>query len=191
MTAASDEEVDFNFDLSEAALDALLSTETPAALDQTDQTGVEIIETGPQSGPNQSILEALDIGDYPQHIAGVPGVAVEFLESFLAAVRDEYTTKGCAVYQCIWYFNFPANEEDVRRYSNAVRAAMSRVRRSAGNQDSSIVALLRFEILPDRRYVAVNYARMTRTIHSNLRAAGFQKRVKAVKERNSRIQGLL
>lgn len=160
-----DPEKEVDFDLSFADFNA----DDFIKLDNAAENGVET--EGDTPPVPTDLPDDVDLAAYPQHVVGYPEDTQDFIEAFLAATFDDFSTKGCGVYECIWQFRHPCNEEDVRRISNNIRSSVSRLRKRAGTGDTSVVTMLRFEIMPDRRNVGVNYARTTREVFRHMRGA--------------------
>jgi len=141
--------------------------------------------------PNQLLppeLSDLDLGAYDIIQVEARGGVERFLGLYLPNTRDAFTATGVGVYECILRFPFKraVNDEDVKQYMSRCRSMLSRLRQASPDAAFFFMVLVQYEILPDRKHVAMSVARMAQKNYSVW--ASEQKQVRD-KMRNT-IEGL-
>lgn len=115
--------------------------------------------------PNELLppeLDGMDLSAYDIIEVEVRGGAEKFLGLYLQNTKATYATTGVGVYECVLRFAFrrAVNDEDVIQYFARCRAMLSRLRKENPKAEFFYLALMQYEILPDRKHVAVSTGRM-------------------------------
>jgi hypothetical protein len=115
--------------------------------------------------PNELLppeLDGMDLGAYDIVEVSQRGGVEKFLGLYLPNTRIGFAQTGVAVYECILRFPFrrPVNDEDVKAYMQRCRSMLSRLRAEKPEAPFFYMALVQYEILRDRKHVAIGVARM-------------------------------
>lgn len=113
------------------------------------------------------LLDSLDIGAYPRLPAGSYKDSVTFCEVFLPSVKADYDAKGWGVFECILVFpHSHVTDADVNAFKRSVTARISRLREMRPNLPTFRVVHAHYEILADRKHVALRCIRMSQARYS-------------------------
>lgn len=78
-------------------------------------------------------IRANAIDGLPTHLIGGVDDTAEFVTAFLTAVKRDYDEHGVGTYDCILKFRSHAGEDALRRFMNASRQRISRIRQEASH----------------------------------------------------------
>lgn len=152
----------FDLGLTEADMDAIMASETTEPKPASKRYAVPLDEVHEEIEDEENILDELDLGSFPLVPAGGHNDSSYFCEQFLTSIREVYTEKGVGTFECI--LRFPHNkvtDEVVESFLRSVSARISRMRSMNRKVAPFRVVHAHYEILPDKRHVALRTIRMT------------------------------
>lgn len=117
----------------------------------------------PDTTTDYSPLDNFGISNYDVfYIGGAGRDNHQIAEAFFEQTVDKFRQFGAGTYDCVLLYRYGEMTGDVmERWQAAWRATVRRIRNSLSSVDQSVFVVLRWEILPDRKFAAVSLARMS------------------------------